>query len=76
VAKTWRSLGELYLSTSSWKKARQAFLQVVAIDPFDPIPHAGLIKTGHMLKDSVLIAQEEKVLQILSNSGSLSNEKH
>ncbi len=76
VAKTWRSLGELYLSTSSWEKARQAFLQVVAIDPFDPIPHAGLIKTGHMLKDSALIAQEEKVLQILSNSGSQSNEKH
>ena len=42
IASTHVHLGRIYLARGDWKRAREAFLQAVAVNPFDPEIHLAL----------------------------------
>ncbi len=65
TAKTYQNLGELYAQTNRPAEAEKAFLEVVAVDPFDPLPHAALAKIYSDRPDEKRAALEKSSLAIV-----------
>lgn len=65
IAKTYENLGELYTKTNRPAEAEKAFFEVVAIDPFDPLPHAALAKIYTERPDEKRAALEKSSLAIV-----------
>lgn len=65
IARTYQNLADLFLQTHRPAEAEKAFLEVVAIDPFDPLPHAGLLKIYSERPDARREALEKSALAIV-----------
>lgn len=63
--RTFQNLAEIYVATKRFADAERSFLEVVGVDPFDPLPHAGLFRIYSDRKDEPLAARERLALQIL-----------
>jgi tetratricopeptide (TPR) repeat protein len=64
--RTHQNLGDLFLSTSRPREAERAFLEVIAVDPFDPRPHAGLIQIYKASGERGKHDREVAVMKLLS----------
>jgi tetratricopeptide (TPR) repeat protein len=65
VARTYQALAEIYLESKRWDQAERAFLEVVSIDPFDPLPHLGLLKIYTDRGDAPKASREKAALSAL-----------
>jgi len=63
--RTQLHLGEIYLSSKRWNEAERAFLEVIGVDPFDPLPHAELVKIYGDRKDEERKTREVYVVGVL-----------
>lgn len=66
VARTYQNLAQIYMSNQRWNDAERAFLEVVGIDPFDPLPHAGLLRIYEARKDRERVQREGMALAVLA----------
>lgn len=66
VARTHQNLADIYLATQRWSDGERSLLEVIGIDPFDPLPHAGLLKIYSMRKDDARLLREQTALEILA----------
>ena len=64
--RTHRLLGQLFSATGRPAEAERAFLAVVAIDPFDPAPHAALREISAARQDEARSLRESDALDVLS----------
>lgn len=58
-------MGELFVQTNRPAEAEKAFLEVVGIDPFDPLPHAALLKIYSERPDPRRASLEKSSLAIV-----------
>ena len=65
-ARTFQNLAEVYVATKRFGDAERSFLEVVGIDPFDPLPHAGLYRIYSERKDEPRAGREKLALQLLA----------
>ncbi|HEY3445520.1 MAG TPA: tetratricopeptide repeat protein [Myxococcales bacterium] len=63
--RTFQNLAEIYVTTKRFADAERSFLEVVSVDPFDPLPHAGLLRIYSDRKDEARASREKLALQIL-----------
>jgi tetratricopeptide (TPR) repeat protein len=63
--RTFRNLAEIYMATGRYSDAERSFLEVVGVDPFDPLPHAGLLRIYGERSDEPRSGRERVALQIL-----------
>ncbi len=64
-ARTFQNLGEVYLARKRPAEAERAFLEVVGIDPFDPLPHSALAQIYQQRGDEARKEREVDALKIL-----------
>jgi tetratricopeptide (TPR) repeat protein len=65
IAKTYQNLGEIFVQTNRPAEAEKAFLEVVGIDPFDPLPHSALLKIYSERPDPRRASVEKSSLAIV-----------
>ena len=53
------------MTTKRFTDAERAFLEVISVDPFDPLPHAGLFRIYTDRKDEARTGREKLAIQIL-----------
>ena len=68
-ALTHKTLGQLYLEEDRTVAARDALLEAVAIHPFDPEIHQGLVEAYRQLDDAAGVSKHEAALRIRSRGG-------
>ncbi|MFN7134053.1 MAG: tetratricopeptide repeat protein, partial [Myxococcales bacterium] len=67
-ASTQQKLADIYMAQNRVPEAEQRFLEVIAVDPFDPRPHAGLLAIYEGRKATALATRERKVLELLAGN--------
>ena len=65
TARTYLTLGELFQETARPLEAERAYLEVIGIDPFDPLPHQALLAIYSDRKDEAKAAREQLALEAL-----------
>ena len=66
LPRTYGNLARVYLATKRPAEAEKCFLEVIAVDPFDPEPHLGLVKIYGEQKDKRRTDREVESLKLLS----------
>ena len=62
----YTSMGKTYLKLKDFKKAREAFLESIQINPFNPEVHQGLAEAYEKLGEQGLAAREKEIARKLS----------
>jgi predicted Zn-dependent protease len=65
-AATQVHLGRIYLTRGDAERAKNAFLEALASDPFDPEIHLSLTRVGELLHDAPLAARARQASALLT----------
>ncbi len=68
--RTNQALGDLYLAEGRLDDAERAFLAVIAVDPFDPLPHAALAAIYKKRGDDFRAEREARALALAQSAES------
>lgn len=68
--RTLKNLGILFTGAGRKQEAMDAWLGLVARDPFDPVPHRELLNLCTSLDDAQCVQRETKVMEILKGQRS------
>lgn len=66
VAATNVHLGRIHIARKNWKKAREAYSEALATDPFDPEIHLALTVAHQQLGDKKLAERTKKAASVLT----------
>ena len=66
VAATSVHLGRIHLERGHWKKAREAYTEALATDPFDPEIHLALTHVHQQLGETALVERTRKAFSALT----------
>lgn len=66
IAATYVHLGRIHLARSDWKKAKEAYLEALAVDPFDPEIHLALTHAFGKLGDKPHFERAQKAVTLLT----------
>jgi tetratricopeptide (TPR) repeat protein len=66
VAATNVHLGRIFLARNDWAKARTAYMEALATDPFDPEIHLALLHIHRQLGDEKLVERTRKAAALLT----------
>ncbi len=58
-------LGRIYLRAKKYEAAKRAYLDALAVNPFDPEVHVALYAAGEALKDATLMARAKDGVKLL-----------
>jgi cytochrome c-type biogenesis protein CcmH/NrfG len=58
-------MGKIHLKLKDFKKAREAFLESIQINPFNPEVHQGLAEAYEKLGEQSLAAREKEIFNQL-----------
>jgi len=64
----YTNMGKTYLKLKDFKKAREAFLESIQINPFNPEVHQGLAEAYEKLGEQGLAAREKEIARRLSEA--------
>lgn len=59
-------LGRIYLARHDYSKAKAAYLNALAVDPFDPEIHLAFVRVADALKDTALLDRATKASVVLT----------
>lgn len=59
-------LGRIHLHRGAWPSARDAFLQALAVDPFDPEIHLSLVRAHTGLEDDARVRRAREAVVLLT----------
>jgi tetratricopeptide (TPR) repeat protein len=62
---TYTNMGKIHLKLKDFKKAREAFLESIQINPFNPEVHQGLAEAYEKLGEQSLAAREKEIFNQL-----------
>ena len=66
ISATHVHLGRIHLHEGAWDQARGAYLQALAVDPFDPEIHLALLRANTQLKQPKLATRARAAVMLLT----------